>query len=95
MIINAISSNNNGRMDFLDLPYFFCYKMESFSFQNNPKNLDPSYKIDLDVLGLFRKGNTHIIAKFRSTHLVICSHLRGRKIPSYNQIHTVQCNEGL
>ena len=22
---------------------------ESFSFQNNPKNLDPSYKMDIDL----------------------------------------------
>ena len=31
------------------LPYFFDYKMEFFSFQNNPQNLDPSYKTDLDL----------------------------------------------
>ena len=31
------------------LPYFFAYQIESFSFQNNPKNLDPSYKMDLDL----------------------------------------------
>ena len=31
----------------LCLPYFFGYKTEFFSFQNNPKNLDPSYKTDL------------------------------------------------
>ena len=30
-------------------PYFFGYKMECFSFQNIPKNLDPSYKMDLDI----------------------------------------------
>ena len=30
------------------LPYFFSYKTE-FSIQNNPKNLDPSYKTDLDL----------------------------------------------
>ena len=29
--------------------YFFGYKTEFFfSFQNNPKNLDPSYKMDLE-----------------------------------------------
>ena len=28
--------------------YSFGYKME-FSFQSNPKNLDPSYKMDLDL----------------------------------------------
>ena len=36
------------------LPYFFGYKTEFFSFQNNPKDLDPSCKMDLvlwDCLG--------------------------------------------
>ena len=32
------------------LPYFFGYKTEFFFFQNNPKDLDPSYKTDLDLL---------------------------------------------
>ena len=31
------------------IPYFFCYKIEFFSFQNNPKNLDPTYKMDLNL----------------------------------------------
>ena len=31
------------------LPYFFGYKTEFFSFQSNPKDLDPSYKTDLDL----------------------------------------------
>ena len=31
------------------IPYFFAYKREFLSFQNNPKNLDPSYKMDLDL----------------------------------------------
>ena len=34
----------NGRLEIL---YFFGYKTEIFSFQNNPKSLDPSYKIIL------------------------------------------------
>ena len=29
--------------------YFFGYKMGVFFFQNNLKNLDPSYKADLDL----------------------------------------------
>ena len=33
----------------LKVPYFFGYKTEFFSFQNNPKNLDLSYKTDLDL----------------------------------------------
>ena len=32
------------------VPYFFVYKTEFFSFQNNPKDLDSSYKMDLDLL---------------------------------------------
>ena len=31
------------------IPYFFGYKMEFFSFQNNPKDLDPSCKMDVDL----------------------------------------------
>ena len=42
-----------------------------FSFQNNPKNLDPSYKRDRSgSLGLFIKGKTCIIAKFHRTDSV-------------------------
>ena len=32
-----------------NVPYFSAYKTESFPFQNNPKNLDPSYMTDLDL----------------------------------------------
>ena len=42
-----------------------------FPFQNNSKNLDPSYKMESSSLGLFRKGKTCIIAKFHRTDLVI------------------------
>ena len=41
---------NNQRYFSNGLPYFFGYKTEFFSFQNNPKYLDPSYKMDLDLL---------------------------------------------
>ena len=33
----------------LQVPYFSGYIMEFFSFQNTPKNLDPFYKMDLDL----------------------------------------------
>ena len=33
------------------IPYFFAYKIVFFSFQNSPKNLDPSYKMDLGLWG--------------------------------------------
>ena len=32
------------------LPYILDYEVEGFLFQNNPKNLDLSYKTDLDFL---------------------------------------------
>ena len=35
--------------DIYFITYFFGYKTEFFSFQNNPKDLDPSYKTDLDL----------------------------------------------
>ena len=34
-------------------------------------------------LGLFRNGKSRIIAKFHRTYLVICTHSRKRKTPSY------------
>ena len=33
----------------MHIPYFLGYKKEFFPFQNNPINLDPSYKTDLDL----------------------------------------------
>ena len=35
--------------EYFEIPYFSAYKTEAFPFQNNPKNLDPSYKMDLDL----------------------------------------------
>ena len=56
------------------LPYFFGYKTELFDSKTKLKDLDLSYKMDLDLwLGLFRRSKT-IIAKFHRTDLVICSH---------------------
>ena len=68
----------------LPLLYFFNYKAEFFSFENNPKNLDPSYKTDLDLWNHLGKGKTCIIAKFHRTDLVICGHSREKKTPSYS-----------
>ena len=71
-------------------PYFFGYKTECFFlFQNNPKNLDPSYKDGSRSLGLFRKGKTLIISKFHRTDLYICSHSREGKTLSYSRINMV------
>ena len=53
------------------VPYFFDYKMEFFSFQNNPKDLDPSCKTDLDLWDCLGKVKIGIIATFHTTDLVI------------------------
>ena len=41
------------------ISYFFGYKMEFFSFQNNPKNLDLSYKTDLDFGIVWEEQNSY------------------------------------
>ena len=43
----------------------------SFSFQNNPKDLDPSCKMDLDLWDCLGRVKIGIIAKFHRTDLVI------------------------
>ena len=53
------------------IPYFFGYKTECFSFQNNPKDLDPSYKTDLDLWDCLGMGKIGIIARFHRTDLVL------------------------
>ena len=55
----------------------------SLFFQNNPKNVDPSYKMDLDLRDCSGRVK-HIIAKFHKTDLVICSHCRERKTLFYS-----------
>ena len=42
-----------------------------FSFQNNPKDLDPSCKTDLDFWDCLGMGKIGIIARFHRTDLVI------------------------
>ena len=45
--------------------YHICLVIRShlvFPHKNNPKNLDPSYKMGLDFWDCFRRKNTHIIA---------------------------------
>ena len=51
--------------------YFFDYKTEFFSFQNNPKDLDPSCKADLDLWDCLGRVKIGIIAKCHRTDLVI------------------------
>ena len=53
------------------LLYFFDYKTGVFYFQNNPKDLDPSCKMDLDLWDCLGMGKIGIIARFHRTDLVI------------------------
>ena len=59
----------------ITVPYFSGYKTEFLIFQNNPKNLDPSYDGSRS-LGMFRKVKTPILAKFHRTDSVICCNSR-------------------
>ena len=45
---HASAANSPDNRAMKTLPYFFGYKTEFYSFLNSPKNLDPSYKMDLD-----------------------------------------------
>ena len=49
MVLSWHTDINDQIQHNLLLPYFFAYKTVFFSFQNNPKKLDPSYKMDLDL----------------------------------------------
>ena len=46
-------------------PLKFCYTVicNFFPFQNNPKDLDPSYKTDLDFWDCFGKEKLHLITE--------------------------------
>ena len=73
----------------INLLYFFGYKTVFFPL---PKQSQISRSVLEDgsrYLGLFRKGENHIIAKFYRNNLVICSHSREGKTLSYSQINTV------
>ena len=54
---NVLEYNTFDNITSRELPYFFGYKTEFFSFQNNPKNLDPSYKTDLDLWDCLGRAN--------------------------------------
>ena len=75
---------------FHNVPYFFGYKTEFFFL---PKQSEKSRSFLQDgsrSLGLLRKGKTGIISKFYRTNLVIWSHSKGTKTPSYSRINTVK-----
>ena len=60
--------------------YCISYKT-IFSIENNPKNLDLSYKTDLDLWNSLERVKLVIIAKSNKTDLVICGHSREGKNP--------------
>ena len=68
----------------MDLDLLDCLGRQSFSFQNNPKNLDPSYKTGLDFLDCLGRVKLIFIEKICRTDLVICSHSREGKTLSYS-----------
>ena len=75
-------------------PISSVIRQSSFFFQDNPKDLDPSYQINL-YLGLFWKGKTCIIAKLYRIHLVICSHSRKRQTVSNSRIQYFSTSNSL
>ena len=51
------------------ITYFFRYEAEFLPFQNNCRNLDLSYKMDLDLWDCLGNGKTCFIAKFHRIDL--------------------------
>ena len=49
---------------YIYLRYFFGYKTEFFSFQNNPKDLDPSCKMDLDLWDCLGRVKLELLQNF-------------------------------
>ena len=64
-----------------EILYFFGYKTEFFFLPKQSQNSRSILKDGSRSLGLFRKGKTHIIAKFQRTDFVICSHSKRGENP--------------
>ena len=60
-----------------------------FSFQTNSKNLDLSYKTDLDIWDSLGRVNSYYSKIAKKTDLVICTHSREGKTPSFSRINMV------
>ena len=69
--VKTFQTNAHCKYCIQHVPYFFDYKTEFFSFQNNPKDLDPSSKTDLDLWDCLGRAKIGIIAKLHRTDLVI------------------------
>ena len=75
--------------------FSFLYRIssverQSFSLPKQTKDLDVSFKMDLNLWDCFGWKETHSKAKFCRTDLVICSHSREGKPPSYSRINMVE-----
>ena len=61
------------------VPYFFGYKTDFFSFQNNPKDLDPSFKTDLDLWDCLGRVKLVLLQNFIGLILLFEVILEGQK----------------
>ena len=58
--------------------------MDLFSFQNNSRNLDPTYKMDLDLWDCL--GRVRLVLR---NDILISRHSKEAKTPSYSGINMV------
>ena len=61
------------------VPYFFAYKTVFSSIQNNPKNLDPSHKTDLDLWDCLGRVKSILQQNCIRLILIMCTHSREGK----------------
>ena len=82
-----LKHKSSGRISY-HIPYFFSYKTEVFYLPKHPKNLDLSYKMDLDLcdcLGRVKLYYNKISYSFYKMDLDLCDCL-GRVKLYYNKI---------
>ena len=94
----------------LKLPLLLSYYIVSvirwmiFPFQDNLKDVDPSYKMDLDLGDCFGKEKPHFIAELHKPDLHICSKLHLITKETYRgfllflgeyQIYFIKCVENI
>ena len=73
-----------------DIPYFFGYKTGFFSFQNHPKDLDPSCKMDLDRWECLGRVKLVLLQNFIGLIKLFEVILEGQNPPPpYSRINTV------
>ena len=69
--------------------HIFLVIRQGFPFQNNPRDLDPSCKMDLDLLRLIWKRKTHFKDELHTTDLHICGNFGKYELPYFDQINKV------